>query len=564
MAYPKILDKQFRLLQSLDNRIIASIIKDVVRNGMTKDMLVGSVADILLSKDCINEVNDTTYNFKKALLIRVKIVIEALKFTYEKATTVSIDKDGTMYTHSVASIINKREKKEFKKIWFNDAVDYQDYITLKGSNKTINNKSSDLLQNKSEVTLRIKEIEPEYLDMYAILLYEANKLKVNEPDYLTRLLEVSQSTKDFMGYEYNNYRKLDSNSRNYPLNRYGFAVEYGDSFEKFLIEPAQQYKVDKDEINGAIKYLEDEFNTKDYKTLVLNAIHKLNQNARELEKYQAGKVATFTITHKELGKLLHIVDVFDNIINNLNGLSRSCVSYDFTNSGGINASNQFGDEKFLETMNLLGHEDKFDTHQKVADHLGMERDDAKGIMQGPNHGGQVPAEHKKMVTDIFGSTYKYINMTALYGKELAETGIKTVTITRPDGVRAVWYPYSINCQVPMEDGSAVHAVMPYGGNGTNKVMGLAVSLLHSSDAFTENYIQSKLKDEGIHIKTTLDNFYGRPSIKAKVVKYTFESLEILRGQMEKQLKAIEKETGIYRGWNLPDRTHKLVVSDKIM
>jgi len=116
----------------------------------------------------------------------------------------------------------------------------------------------------------------------------------------------------------------------------------------------------------------------------------------------------------------------------------------------------------------------------------------------------------------------------------------------------------------MEDGSTIKAQMPYGGNGEHKVLGLAVSCLHSSDAFVEHYVQSSLADQGIHIRTVLDNFLGRPSIKAKLVKLTFEALNLLRGNMEKQLRAIEIETGIYRGWVLPERECELVPSSNII
>ncbi len=563
MRYPKILDNSFRALATLTNNQIVRVIKGTVTNGMTIDILVGNVANILLSTECNQHTNLGTYNFKKALLIRVKLVVDALDYKFEDKVTTNIDKDGHMYVSTVSTIIDERDETEYTKVWFNDPKEFTDSITLKGSKLVVDNNSTKLLQAKSEITLRVKEINPIYLDLYTALIYEVNKGKVDEANYKSRLQAVADETKGFMGYAYTNYRKLDSNSRNYPLNRYGFAVEYGDSFEKFLIEPAQQYLVDQTEINGAIAYLESEFKTSNYKQLVYNAMEKLEANEVLLEQYNKGYITDFTITHKELGKLLHIVDIYHNIIDNLGNLTRSCASYDFTNSGGINAANQFGNAKFLKTMNLLGEDEKFDTHQRVADVLGIERDDAKSIMQGPNHGGQVPTEYTDMVEDIFGETYKYIRLTAEYGAKLAHKGVKQVTLTRPDGVTATWYPYTVDCSVSMEDGSSISAIMPYGGNGTNKQLGLAVSCLHSADAFTENYIQAKLAEEGIHIKTTLDNFYGRPSIKDKVVQYTFESLEILRGQMEQQLKAIELETGIYRGWNLPDRG-EIVVSANIM
>jgi len=165
---------------------------------------------------------------------------------------------------------------------------------------------------------------------------------------------------------------------------------------------------------------------------------------------------------------------------------------------------------------------------------------------------------------VFGDNYKYIGLTAVYGTALAEAGITKVKLVRPDGVVAYWYPYTTNCDVAMEDGTSISAIMPYGGNGKRKIMGFAVACLHSSDAFVEHYVQTKLYEEGIHCKTILDNFYSQPSIKPKLVKYTFEALELLKGNMEKQLQAIEIETGIARGWVLPKRECDLVVTDNII
>lgn len=564
MKFPTILNKHFAKLKSIDNQIIVSMVKSTVENDMTIDTLVGNVTNILLNNECLQSCNDGSYNFKKALLIRVNLVVKALDFDTKKTVTTSIGKDGQMFTHTVITITGEREPEDFTKLLFTNPKTYESTITLKGSKKVIDNNSESLLASKATIKMRIKDINLEYLDLYTALLYENNKGKVKEPNYHNRLLRVCEETKGFLGYEYDNFRKLDSNTRNYPLHRHGFATEYGDSFEKFLIEPAKPYLVTAEEVQGAIEYLEDEFKADDYRRLVYDSIVKLDNNMVMLQDYNRGMNATFTIEHKELGKLLHIIDVFHNIICNEGNLTRSCVSFDFTNSGGINASNQFGDEKFLKTMNLLGGSKKFDTHQAIANVLDIERDSAKMIMQGPNHGGQVPVESREMVEEVFGETYKYIRMTAEYGKELAENGIKMVEIYRPDGVKAIWYPYTIDCDVAMEDGSTISAIMPYGGNGTNKELGLAVSLLHSSDAFVETYIQQNLMEEGIHIKTTLDNFYGAPSIKGKVVKYTFEALELLKGNMEKQLKLIEKQTGIYRGWNLPDRECELVASSNII
>lgn len=91
-----------------------------------------------------------------------------------------------------------------------------------------------------------------------------------------------------------------------------------------------------------------------------------------------------------------------------------------------------------------------------------------------------------------------------------------------------------------------------------------VSLLHSRDAFTEAYVQSEMSKRGHHIKTILDNFYMKPSMKKTFVELTYEALELTKGSVEANLKAIEQQTGILRGWNLPDRECDLIATSNII
>lgn len=581
MTFPLILDKSVKKLAVLPDYTIANIVNESVMTGDTIAMLVGKVTSILLTKDYIRALHDGSYNFNKVLLMRVNEVVKELDFMTMSESKIAITDDGSMVCHNVVTIIGQKEKAEKIKVWFNDPDDYQDYVILKGSGRKFNNNSRTLLGIKQSVKLKVKEINPIFIDLYKTLLYENTKAKVADPNYQTRLNEVAKETKARIGYVYINYRKLDSNSRNYPLNRNGFACEYGDAFEKWLVEPAKPWLVTEQEIELAKEYLEDEFGM-EYSKSVKKATKKVLKALNAMDKYNKGDIVKFKITHKELGKLLHIVDINENIIENLGGMTTSCASFDFTNSGGINAANQFGDEKFLRAANLLGDAVKSDTHQAIASFLGIDRDTAKKVMQGPNHGGEVGThmlqkvnalggrqinlkELEEMVYGTFGDSYKYIHKMSQYGMELAEKGITEVVIERPDGVKAVWYPYSLGCNVPMEDGSTVPAIMPYNPMiGTSKHRGLAVTILHSADAYIEHYIYENLREMGIEIKSTLDNFYGRPSIKKLVIDLTFEALSILEGYAEEQLQAIEKKTGIYRGWNLPERELEIVKSDKIM
>ena len=553
--YPLILKPAFKALKALDNQLIVATVRNIVANEMTVSMLVGNVANALLSLECIIDVNDGSYNFKKALLIRVNIVVKAMKFKFEDKIATTIDKDGNMFTHTTSTIVGQREKEVKTKVWFKEVSSFQDYIILKGSKKKVENNSTKVLSEKAEIDMRIKEIAPEYIDLYKVLLYETNKSKVNEANYWERLQEVAEETKVFLGHTYTNYRKLDSNTRNYSLSRYGFAYDYGDAFEKYLIEPAQEYLVDATEIKYAIKYLENEFKSDDYRVLVKDSIAKINYNSTLLEDYNKGKYVEFTIGHKELGKLLHIVDVFDNIICAEGRMSRSVVGYDFIASGNINASNLWGDEQFLKVANLLGGETKYDAHSLVADYLGIARDEAKLVQQPYMHGATVKPEDMDMVTEIFGESFFYNAKTAEYGRKLAEAGVNSVQFTRVDGVKAVWAPYMLDAQVSMEDGSSIDSIMPFSnsGNGTKKYSGLAVSIVHSSDSATEHYIQMGLHNKGIPVKTILDCFYTKPSALPLIKQLTFESLNRMRGLAEKQLQEIEAQTNIYRGWSIPDR-----------
>jgi len=265
MKYPAILNKSFIALQILSNKTIITTVKNVVRNEMTIDILVGNVAHVLLTLPEIQRINNGSFNFKKCLLIRVKLVVDAMNFSFDSKTTTRMDKEGNMYVTTSKTIVGQKDSVEYSKEWFVEATEFQDFITVKGSNKVMDNNSTEVLKLKASKWFRIKEISPEFIDLYATLLYEANKNKVSEDrlTYFNRLQEVAEETKFSMGYEYQNFRKLDSNSRNYPLSRFGFAVEYGDSFEKFLIEPAKGYIVSEASVKGAIENLKTEFKTTD-------------------------------------------------------------------------------------------------------------------------------------------------------------------------------------------------------------------------------------------------------------------------------------------------------------
>lgn len=562
MRVPAILRKELKKLSVLPDYIIEEAVEASVQNGDTFSMLIGRVTNTLLANKAVRHINNGTARFKKVLMMRVNEIVKEFEFTTITENKTIVTKDGDMVCIPHTTIVADREQTKYVKQWFKEPTDYQDYVVMKGSGKVFDNNSTALLEEKSSINLMVKNVNPVYIDLYAVLLYEDTKAKVTDSGYMNRLKEVSAETKGRIGYIYKNMRKLDSNSRNYPLNRNGFAYEYGDAFEKWLVEPARPYLVDANEVKFAKKYLRNEFGVKTYKPLVIKAQDAVIKALADLEEYNKGFKVSFDIDHKELGKLLHIIDVNENIIENEGGYSTSCVGYDFTNSGGINAANQFGDKKLMRVANLLGEDEKFDTHQAVADWLGMKRDDAKSVMQGPNHGGRVVEEHKDMVTDIFGDSYKYIHMMAQYGMKLADAGVVQVELERPDGVKAVWYPYSIGCKVPMEDGTVVDAIMPYNPYlGKAKHRSLAVTILHSSDAYTEAHIMSGLLAEGIHIKSTLDCFYTRPSTLPLIKELTFEALEIMEGYAEQQLQSIEKQTGIMRdGWTLPERECELVPS----
>jgi len=556
MRLPNYLKNTWNTLEVLETKSIVKAIRDIVENGMTRDMLVGNVTSKLMYRDEIQAINDGSYNFKKVLMIKVKLVVDAMPFKWQTTTTTEFTKDGSMYLVEHITIIEQKDPVDPFKQWFKEVDVFQDYLVVKGSNKVLDNNSTELLEEKADKEYRVKEISPLYINLYAVLLYESTRSKVEDKNYAKRLMEVASATKEYMGYTYINDRKLDSNGRNYPLSRFGFANEYGDAFEKFLIEPAKGYEVTADDIHYATEYLKEEFGREDTQALIEEARRVAAINITLLPKYNKGENVKFTITHKELGKYLHIIDVGNNIINNLGGFTTALISSDFTNSGGIMAANQFGDEKFLKTVNLLGGEEVFDTHQRVADYLGISREEAKPIMQGPNHGGRIPEEFTDMVEEIFGPNYKYIRKIAEYGIELAKAGHTNITLTRPDGVKVYWSPYLLNCSVPMEDGTTVSAVMPFNENadaGEFKAVGFAVSCLHSCDAFVEHYVDSKLMEKGHHIKSTLDNFYHRPSLKPLIIDLAFEALEILEGWVESQLEEVEIKTGIQRGWKLPQR-----------
>ena len=556
----------------IDNNVrevkIIDIADEKVRKGMTLDILVGKVVSILLYDESINQLNDESFAFNKYMFMKVFDVLKD-RYSIKEETVKYFNKKGELVIRTSKTIDEGSEQETFNKTWFREVNEPQTHIELKGSRKIKDNNSKDYLEMLASENFRVKVVNERFVDLYANLLYVKNKNNITESKilYRKRLMEVCEETKLYMGYEYANTRKLDASGRDYSLNRFGYANEYGDAFEKFMIEPDYEYIVNKDDIAEAKAFLLGEFKVKSWRKLFEKANKAIEKNLRILSMYENGRDVEFTIDTKTFGKYMWICDIVNNIIYAEGQPSSSVIGTDLTNSGGIMTAYQFGDEKYMRVTNLLGGE-VVDNHSLVADYFGISRDEAKSKFVGPNHGSLVRGELVGARDTIFGERYSYIRKIAEYGIELAFKDVPSVTITAPDGIKAIWNPYAKAVRVNMEDdqNSTIHGITPFtkGLDADPKVSGLYARLVHSCDSYVLRMIKREMINAGVGIKTTLDCYYTRPSLRPVVIGLLWRGLSELDGYFEAQLNQIEMVTGISRGWNLPTRELDVIPSENIV
>ena len=519
---------------------------DCVHNDITMSTLINKVSVRLLAKDEVNRVNDMSVYFRENLLSYIQENISGL-FSTEDRVMCWFDDVGVAHTATYPHIVGETEKPDFNKYLFRECDEPITTVTLKGSNKVLDNNSTDILEMYATVENRVRCTDVKVLHLYSALCYEENKNSISEPmmEYRRRLIDLAEETALFNGYVFKDTRKFDSSSRDYSLNRFGHAMQYGDAFQKYLIQPELTYVVDAVSVTNAKAYLLKEFDVKRWYPLYKKAIKLVDENLALMDKWNNSRKVEFTITGKELGKYMYIRDVVDNIIRAEGCVSRTLVCLDFTNSGGIMFANQFGDDKFMGIANLLGG-DKQDAHQAVADYLDIERQPAKKVMQGPNHGARLNAVTAPVADNVFGEAYRGINALAEYGKTLLQSGVPYVELIAPDGVKSYFYGYELGATLDI-NGVSVGLIAPFSDDilgGKKKGYGFGVKPMHPSDAYIVRHIRAKLIELKIPHLTVLDAFYVPANHENLVANLAYQGLANLRGWFDGELTRIEALTGI--------------------
>jgi len=483
MKLPLSLRTHYRNIQRIvnnNNIDVVGIIYDAENNGMTVDTLVGIVSRIMSKYTTI--ANDGSFEFKQALMSYVvNEVVGCIDIKSVRGQRISSDGKVIFFTsHVIDSDTPEPADKQSK---VKVATDYQDYVSLKGCDRRINNCSTEQLGIDSETMYIVKNINPELIYLYGAMKY-SETVETSTEHWLVhfnRMKLVCEQTSKHRGLVYLNLRKYDRSGRDNPLQRFGYAYEYGDSFEKHLIQVNQKYTVTAKGVKEARAFLVDEYgiNSRKMKATVDSYKVLVEQN---LKLYQNGfnkkYNAPFTIGSKELGKYLYIIEVYDSIVCNVGGKTRTRLSFDLRNSGWIHSANQFGGSQAMESSNLSGNT-IFDTHQELADDINksqnklLTRIKSKDVSVGPNHGGTIKSSASRnglnadMLEDsfdnIFGENYRTLRVIAEYGKLCHSKGHNLLKYTSPDGVVGMVNSYQTNCPVTCytEDGDyTIHAIMP--------------------------------------------------------------------------------------------------------
>ncbi len=446
---------------TINQTLIVDTAWEIVHDDMTFNQLINKVSVILLSREEVNVINDMTLEFRRNLLEYIQETIDNI-FEVEYRLVKWFDKDGYFCSAEYPHIINTVDKPEINKSLFREVSEPVTTVTLKGSNKVMDNNSKDILELYASTNMMVRDdIDPDTIRLYSALEYERNKGNVSEPmmKYRQRMINLAEETILYMGYVFADTRKFDSSSRDYSLNRFGHAQQYSDSFQKSLIQPELTYTVTKDSIKIAKEYLLDEFKVDRWYPLYKRSIKLVDENLELLKDWNDGLKVNFTIDGKELGKALHVMDVVNNIIRNEGNKTRTLTPFDLTNSGGIMFSSQFGDEKWCTATNLIGTA-KQDSHQLVADEANTTRDKAKKISQGPNHGARLTEVTEPIMIGVFGEKYRVINRFAEYGKKLLFNGVTHVEFTAPDGVKSFFNGYTNSAEMDI-NGTKVGLIAPF-------------------------------------------------------------------------------------------------------
>ena len=256
---------------------------EVEHDGMPYRVLVSKITSKMMFKH--QDINDGSFVFAKCMAMFVDNVVRDM-FSIDTTTKTSFNSKGEMVVITHETISSTTPEPTFNKVLFKEFDEPQTTVTLKGSNIVVDNNSEEYLNLLASETFRVKELEPDMVRLYALMKYDENKNNVSESksEYLIRMMKLAEETILYLGHEYKNTRKLDSSCRDYSINRFGFATEYGDAFEKNLIEPAQEYLVTSGGIQMAKDYLCDEFGVKSWRKLFEKAVFFVQSSSDNIEK----------------------------------------------------------------------------------------------------------------------------------------------------------------------------------------------------------------------------------------------------------------------------------------
>jgi len=532
------------------------------------DELIGKVVDKLLYQPQYKEINDGSFMFKKSLIAVAGTIIENC-IPWSTKVVKYFDENGNLCTRETKYFSNASDEEYVEPEYARLPEKYDATYVMKGSKKqiecVIREKHLNMLSRQE---FMVRAIDHDLVYTYANMKFSENvgNVKYSPSKYLKELESFASVTIAHAGFRYSNIRKLDGSGRDYPAVSIGFAKQYGDSFEKFLIESDYTYVVTKEDVKLAKEFIKEEFKVKSWRKLFERSSKAIEKARRLNVVFQTGRKVKWNMTSKEFGEALWICDIVNNIIYNEGGVSSSYIMADLTNSGAIMTAYQFGDEKYMRVANLLGG-DKIDTHQLVADFFGISRKESKTKFVGATHGARVTDELVECKDEVYGERFDYIRLIAEYGIKLAKAGVPYVEMIQRDGMKVIWEPYMRNCRVSLElSNLSVHAIMPFtqGLEGSPKVSGLYARMVHSCDSYVLRKIQRQLHDKGIHVKTTLDCYYVRPSLKPIIVSMVWDALKDLDSWFKEQIKYIEEQTGIKADFELPNRELDVVETSNIM
>jgi len=266
------------------------------------------------------------------------------------------------------------------------------------------------------------------------------------------------------------------------------------------------------------------------------------------------------------------------------GITGMTVEADVTNSGLFVAGIVFRSKEMLTADNGYGLPEKADSHQVVADAVGISREEAKGIQVQFLHGASLRSmasslteatgkeyseeDMSTFMENAYGKAVYNINTTAQYGREVMSNTRSECSWAMPDGFRATHRAYTVSVPLELElkhrkvkvfaempllldgrgqpvyDANSHGAKQPTGSSrGTHtKMMGLYADIIHSIDS----WVMREVVRSGIQLLCKHDAFFVHPN-DVQELKDTLKSIysDLYDFDLMKNiLNQIEHQTGV--------------------